>query len=82
MTFQQGESDDFQKFRFEKLDSLAPEYVQDHWKEDSFFGYQVLNGVNPMLVRRCSALPGNLPVTDEMVFSGGRFTLEGELQVT
>lgn len=56
------------------------EYVQDHWKEDWFFGYQVLNGVNPMLIRRCSALPGNLPVTDEMVFSGGQFTLEGELQ--
>uniref|UniRef100_A0A674MAC2 Arachidonate epidermal lipoxygenase 3 n=1 Tax=Takifugu rubripes TaxID=31033 RepID=A0A674MAC2_TAKRU len=56
------------------------EYVQDHWKEDSFFGYQFLNAVNPTMIRRCSALPGNLPVTDEMVFSGGQFRLEEEMQ--
>lgn len=56
------------------------EYVQDHWKEDSFFGYQFLNGINPMLIRRCPALPGNFPVTDEMVFSGGQFRLEEEMQ--
>lgn len=62
--------------------TLCPEYVQDHWKEDSFFGYQFLNGINPMLIRRCSALPGNFPVTDEMVFSGGQFRLEEEMQVT
>eukprot|EP00066_Takifugu_rubripes_P007136 XP_003972437.1 PREDICTED: hydroperoxide isomerase ALOXE3-like [Takifugu rubripes] len=56
------------------------EYVQDHWKEDSFFGYQFLNAVNPTMIRRCSALPGNLPVTDEMVFSCGQFRLEEEMQ--
>ncbi|TWW58711.1 Hydroperoxide isomerase ALOXE3 [Takifugu flavidus] len=56
------------------------EYVQDHWKEDSFFGYQFLNAVNPTMIRRCSVLPGNLPVTDEMVFSGGQFRLEEEMQ--
>ncbi|XP_074486016.1 polyunsaturated fatty acid lipoxygenase ALOX15B-like [Sebastes fasciatus] len=42
-------------------------YVQKHWKEDAFFGYQYLNGVNPMLIRRCSALPENFPVTDRKV---------------
>lgn len=62
--------------------TLCPEYVQDHWKEDSFFGYQFLNAVNPTMIRRCTALPGNLPVTDEMVFSGGQFRLEEEMQVT
>lgn len=62
--------------------ALCPEYVQDHWKEDSLFGYQFLNAVNPTMIRRCSALPGNLPVTDEMVFSGGQFRLEEEMQVT
>lgn len=62
--------------------TLCPEYVQYHWKEDSFFGYQFLNGVNPMLIRRCSSLPGNFPVTDEMVFSGGQVRLKEEMEVT
>lgn len=35
-----------------------------------------------MMIQRCSELPDNFPVTDEMVFSGGQFTLEGEMQVT
>lgn len=35
-----------------------------------------------MLIRRCSALPANFPVTNEMVFSGGQFRLEEEMQVT
>ncbi|XP_074482909.1 arachidonate 12-lipoxygenase, 12R-type-like [Sebastes fasciatus] len=43
------------------------DYVQKHWKEDAFFGEQFLNGVNPMLIRRCSALPRNFPVTDKAV---------------
>ncbi|XP_037620014.1 arachidonate 12-lipoxygenase, 12R-type-like [Sebastes umbrosus] len=41
------------------------DYVQENWKEDAFFGYQYLNGVNPMLIRRCWALP--FPVTDDAV---------------
>lgn len=76
VTLRQRESSHF------KRSTLCLEYAQDHWKEDSFFGYQFLNGVNPMLIRRCSALPGNFPVTDEMVFSGGQFRLEEEMQVT
>ncbi|XP_036407953.1 hydroperoxide isomerase ALOXE3-like [Megalops cyprinoides] len=47
--------------------TVISEYVQDHWKEDDFFGYQLLNGANPMMIRRCSKLPPNFPVTDDMV---------------
>lgn len=55
-------------------------YVQKHWKEDRFFGYQYLNGVNPMMIRRCTALPDNFPVTDEMLFHHGGSTLQEEMQ--
>uniref|UniRef100_UPI0037E875C4 polyunsaturated fatty acid lipoxygenase ALOX15B-like n=1 Tax=Semicossyphus pulcher TaxID=241346 RepID=UPI0037E875C4 len=56
------------------------EYVRQHWKEDAFFGYQYLNGVNPSLIQRCSALPGNFTVTDEMVFLRGGGSLTDEMQ--
>ncbi|XP_012709472.2 polyunsaturated fatty acid lipoxygenase ALOX15B [Fundulus heteroclitus] len=56
------------------------DYVHDHWKEDSFFGYQFLNGVNPMVICRCRALPQNFPVTDEMVFKGSNQRLKDEMK--
>lgn len=59
-----------------------PDYVQEHWKEDAFFGYQYLNGVNPMLIRRCSVLPSNFAVPNDMVFPSGQFDLAGEMKVT
>ncbi|KAI4874497.1 hypothetical protein NFI96_021868 [Prochilodus magdalenae] len=42
-------------------------YVQAHWEEDEFFGYQFLNGANPTVVHQCKRLPDNFPVTDAMV---------------
>lgn len=60
---------------------LFLEYVYNHWKEDAFFGYQFLNGTNPILIRRCTALPDNFPVTDKMIFPDGQHNLTDEMMV-
>ncbi|KAM3623573.1 uncharacterized protein V6R79_012816 [Siganus canaliculatus] len=54
-------------------------YVREHWKEDAFFGHQFLNGVNPMVIRRCTTLPRNFPVTEKMLFLRGQCSLATEM---
>ncbi|XP_012687556.2 hydroperoxide isomerase ALOXE3-like [Clupea harengus] len=57
------------------------DYVQEHWDEDEFFGYQFLNGINPMMIQRCSKLPVNFPVTEGMVKDSlGGSSLEVEMK--
>ncbi|XP_047222326.1 arachidonate 12-lipoxygenase, 12R-type-like [Girardinichthys multiradiatus] len=50
---------------YSKYDILV--YVKENWREDDFFGYQFLNGLNPILIRRCTALPDNFPVNENMI---------------
>lgn len=54
-----------------------------HWREDFMFGYQFLNGCNPVVIEKCTKLPDKLPVTNEMVsitLERG-LTLEEEIKV-
>uniref|UniRef100_A0AAV2MQ90 Arachidonate 15-lipoxygenase B-like n=1 Tax=Knipowitschia caucasica TaxID=637954 RepID=A0AAV2MQ90_KNICA len=55
-------------------------HVEQNWENDDFFGYQYLNGLNPMLIRRCSSLPTNFPVTEAMLCLEGGRTLAQEME--
>ena len=53
------------------------------WTSDVEFGRQVLSGVNPVIIQRCTKLPSNFGVTNDMVkqsLNKGH-TLEEEIQV-
>ncbi|XP_012809820.2 hydroperoxide isomerase ALOXE3 [Xenopus tropicalis] len=52
------------------------------WKEDTFFGYQFLNGPNPVMIKGCLRIPDNFPVADVTVSAtmGPSTNLQTELQ--
>ncbi|RVE68846.1 hypothetical protein OJAV_G00095820 [Oryzias javanicus] len=56
------------------------DYVMKYWREDAFFGYQFLNGVNPMMIQRCETLPSKFPVPLDMILSKSRLTLRSEMK--
>ncbi|KAL1276669.1 hypothetical protein QQF64_036292 [Cirrhinus molitorella] len=58
------------------------EKVKQDWNEDYLFGYQFLNGCNPVMIRKCMQLPDKFPVTHEMVQHSLKrgLTLQEELQ--
>uniref|UniRef100_A0A2I3GIW7 Arachidonate 5-lipoxygenase n=1 Tax=Nomascus leucogenys TaxID=61853 RepID=A0A2I3GIW7_NOMLE len=72
---------DFEKI-FVKISNTISERVMNHWQEDLMFGYQFLNGCNPVLIQRCTELPKKLPVTTEMVECSleRQLSLEQEVQ--
>ena len=41
--------------------------ASDRWQDDRFYGAQFLNGCNPEMIRRCTELPPNFPVTQGIV---------------
>lgn len=53
------------------------------WQENTFFAYQFLNGLNPVLIQCCHCLPKNFPVIDAMVAPvlGPWTSLQAELEV-
>ncbi|KAF6716982.1 Hydroperoxide isomerase ALOXE3 [Oryzias melastigma] len=51
-----------------------------YWREDAFFGYQFLNGVNPMMIQLCKTLPSKFPVPLDMILSPSRLTLRSEMK--
>ncbi|KAJ3611208.1 hypothetical protein NHX12_021224 [Muraenolepis orangiensis] len=61
--------------------SEGTEHVQENWMRDSLFGYQFLNGINPTVIRRCSVLPKNFPVTDDQVFLPDGNSLKEEMKL-
>uniref|UniRef100_UPI00398E6CCB polyunsaturated fatty acid 5-lipoxygenase-like n=1 Tax=Pristiophorus japonicus TaxID=55135 RepID=UPI00398E6CCB len=72
--------EDFDKI-FRKVESPIAAFAKEHWKEDWFFGYQFMNGFNPVLIERCRRIPANFPVTNAMVSKSlEEFTLEQEIQ--
>ncbi|XP_049642419.1 polyunsaturated fatty acid lipoxygenase ALOX12-like [Suncus etruscus] len=51
--------EDFDQIFWSQKSALA-EKVHQCWQEDELFGYQFLNGANPMLLRRSTSLPSRL----------------------
>lgn len=62
---------------------LLSGYIKTNWKEDWYFGYQCLNGSNPLLIRQIHQIPPKLAVTCEMLrpFLPKGSSLNDELKV-
>lgn len=68
-----------------KLLDQAPSAIESEgrWKTDVEFGRQMINGVNPVVIKKCNAIPSNFAVTDDLVkpFLTRGKTLTQEIEV-
>ncbi|RXN30288.1 arachidonate 5-lipoxygenase-like protein [Labeo rohita] len=64
-----------------KENTVQENLVKD-WTKNYMFGYQFLNGCNPVMIKKCVQLPDKFPVTHEMVQGSLKrgHTLQEELQ--
>ncbi|XP_059003780.1 polyunsaturated fatty acid lipoxygenase ALOX12 isoform X2 [Mustela lutreola] len=69
--------EDFDQIFWGQKSALA-EKVHQCWRDDELFGYQFLNGANPMLLRRSASLPSRLVLPPGLEALGTQ--LESELQ--
>ena len=76
--------EDYKKVATILGDPDIPVYNAARWTTDVEFGRQVLNGVNPVVIKKCTKLPSNFPVTNDMVkgFLNRGLTLQQEMQVS
>ncbi|XP_067278553.1 polyunsaturated fatty acid 5-lipoxygenase [Pseudorasbora parva] len=76
-----GDFADFERI-FMRIKNTISEYVMQHWKEDFMFGYQFLNGCNPVVIKKCTEIPDKFPVTQKLVENSLErgLTLEEELK--
>ena len=67
----------------ELIEPTIVPYEASRWTSDVEFGRQQLNGTNFVLIRRCTTLPDNFPVTNDLVnhLLCRRLTLDQEIQV-
>ena len=56
-------------------------YEAGRWTSDVEFGRQMMNGVNPIFIEKCRAVPPNFQVTNEMVQPFMSLSLEEEMKV-
>ena len=74
---------DYEKLATVLGDPEVPVHNAARWTTDVEFGRQILNGVNPVVIEKCSSLPSNFPVTNDMVkgFLNRGLTLDQEMEV-
>ena len=74
---------DYEKMATTLCRAEVPVHEASRWITDVEFGRQMLNGVNPVVIQKCTELPSKFPVTRDMVegLLNRGWTLEKEMAV-